>query len=347
MVVAPCPAHREAFPFVLSLALLMAVAPTVAAEPSCALAVTVEGVPQGTALQERLTAIARQEGACSARTWALRVAPGPKGTYVVALWNGTDLETRFANQAEVEPVASVLLRVALERQKQAAPPEASGSAPPPTPTSTPTTSTAPSDGPAPPPAATAPPSEVVVSVGVEAGPTVSNAGLGGEGGVLGFAHGRHLGAGIFGRYGVQGRAAQSRGAFEAGALGAVGTPLGPRVWLGGAFELGLSLQRAEGEADGNTASFAASGATVGGGAIALFTPTPRFQLAARLLGRWSSPAADPAEVTATTAKNNGKGKGVGAGKTVTTTAVDPASQNASQALGGGALSLVLGVGYVF
>lgn len=340
--------HRNARGGAISIALVLgglAAAPyAMAAEPTCALAVTVEGVPQSAALQERLTAIARQEGACTSRTWALRVAPGPKGTYVVALWNGTDLETRFATQAEVEPVASVLLRVALERQRQSAAPEpirvpaepaaSTGSAsPPPPPPSAP-----PSNGPAAP---------ISFSVGVEAGPSASNAGLGAEGGLLGFAHGRHLGAGLFGRFGAQGRSVQSRTAFDAGALGALGTPLGTRVWLGGVFELGVSLQRAEGEADGNTASFSASGITVGGGLMALFKPSAHLQLGARVLGRWSSPVADAAEVTATTAKNNGKGKGNGANKTVTTTTVDPASQNAVEALGGGAVSVLFGIGYAF
>ena len=319
-----------------------------AAEPKCALSVTVEGVPRGTALADRLTALARREGACSSQTWALRVAPGPKGAYVVALWNGTELETRFASQAEVEPVASVLLRVALERQGRD-PASAAASAH--------TESAAPSSSAPAPPAlepatrtvAPAAPAAAAFSLGLEAGPTVSNAGFGAEAGLIGFVHGRHLGAGVFGRYGVQGRPAQSRGAFEAGGLGAIGTPLGSRAWLGGLVELGVSLQRAKGEADGNSANIAASGAMVGGGVIALFTPTPRLLLGARVMGRWSSPSADARDVTSTTAKNpgNGNGRGNGANKTVTTTTTDAASQNAVDALGGGAVVLALSVGYAF
>ncbi len=329
----------------LAVALCVASGAAIAAEP-CALAVNVEGHPQGAVLRERLTAIARQEGACTSQTWALRVAPGPKGTYVVALWNGSDLETRFASQSEVEPVASILLRVALERQRQGKSPGTTqdGAAA----ADTATTST-PSDPP--PPTTSRDPSVVKagpsLSLGIEAGPAFTNAGAGAAGGIFALLRGRHLGVGVFGRYGAQGTAPQSRRAIEAGALGAIGAPLGERAWLGGVVELGVSLQRADGQADGNDARFSASGATIGGGLMALYQPTRHLQLGARLVGNWSSPEADPAEITATTAKNNGKGKGLGANKTVTTTTVDPASRNAAEALGGGAVSLFLGVGYAF
>ena len=187
------------------------------------------------------------------------------------------------------------------------------------------------------------------SLGLELGPVVSNAGFGGEAGLLGLFLGRHLGAGLFGRYGLQGRAQQARGAFEAGALGAVGTALGERVWLDGVVELGLSLQRAQGEADGSTANVSASGGTIGGGLLVSVSPLRHLQLGARVMGRWSSPSADARDVTSTTAKSNGNGngKGNGANKTVTTTTLDPASQHAVDALGGGAISLALSLGYAF
>ncbi len=99
-----------------------------AGEPTaCRVEIQIEEHPEAGALKQKLQEEARHLGAC-ARPWRLRVSPGPRGQYVLALWNGTDLETRWAGNArEVEAVAEVLLRVAVEHA-DAEPPAAGPSA---------------------------------------------------------------------------------------------------------------------------------------------------------------------------------------------------------------------------
>lgn len=332
-------------------------------EPACALAITLDGVEGGAGLKPKLAAVAQREGACDAKTWALRIAPGPKGTFVVALWNGEQLETRFAtNAAEIEPVASLLLRVAVARRAASEPTAASASAGPasapvtaasatseaadPIPSSSSSSSS--SSGPAPAPAAK---SSAAAIVALETGPVASAGGVGGDIGVSGLWLGRTFGAGPFVRYGAQGAPLHGRSAFEAGAFGVVGGHVSERVWLGGVGELGVSVQRANGEADGSKADASATGVTIGGGGIALLSLGKAFVLGARATGRWSSANAAPRQSTTSTTKPVGNGNGNGRGtppeKTTTTVTTSPASQEASDALGGGALALTLLVGYAF
>jgi hypothetical protein len=94
----------------------------------CRVEIRIEEHPTPEPLRRKLQEQARRLGACT-RAWTIRISPGPRGQYVLALWNGSDLETRWASNAqEVEAVAELLLRVAVEH----APPDppASGSAPP-------------------------------------------------------------------------------------------------------------------------------------------------------------------------------------------------------------------------
>jgi hypothetical protein len=315
-------------------------------EPACALAITLDGVEGGAALKPKLAAVAQREGACDAKTWALRIAPGPKNTFVVALWNGEQLETRFATgSGEIEPVASLLLRVALARRAATEPaaasaPVASARAPSESADSSRTSSSAPS-----------PKGSASAIVALEAGPVASAGGVGGDIGVSGLWLGRTFGAGPFVRYGAQGAPLHGRSAFEAGALGVVGGHVSERVWLGGVGELGVSVQRANGEADGSKADASATGVTIGGGGIALLSLGKAFVLGARATGRWSSANAAPRQSTTSTTKPVGNGNGNGRGtppeKTTTTVTTSPASQEASDALGGGALALTLLVGYAF
>jgi hypothetical protein len=330
------------------LGLLVAPRSAPAADPACALAVNVEGDSLTRSLAPRLLTVARRVGACEAPSWALRVAPGPNGSFVIALWNGQSLETRFAtNDAEVEPVASTLLRVALAANGQVA----AEDTPAGTPTSTPSASAAPASSEQPPSPPAAPPVSPPAGpffLGLRAGPAASRGGFGAEGGVVLGLWWRHLGLGVVGRFSSQGQALHSRRALETGVIGLFGSPFGAteRVWLGAVAELGVSSQQAKGEADGSQATLNAGGLGLGAGALVSFAVTEHVRFGGSILARWSSASASPRTRTTTTEKGN-NGNGVGSGKTVTVTTDDPASREASDALGGVAGSLGLFVGYAF
>lgn len=341
-------------------ALGVAALPAHADERACTLAVTVEGEGLDSSLAPRLLAVARRVGACEAPSWALRVAPGPNRSFVIALWNGKSLETRFATRdEEVEPVASTLLRVALAADAEGA---AGGQASPAV-----SSSAGAADSPSGAPAASAtsprsssprPGDAPAVSsplfVGVAAGPAVSPAGFGGEAGLLIGLQWRHAGVGLVGRLSGQAQAMHSRRALEAAAVGFLGTPIGgsERTWLGAVAEIGVSSQQATGKSDGTQATLNASGLSLGLGPMFTVRVGQRARVGAALVGRWSSASADPATSTTTTEKGNpgvgnGQGAGQGGGKTVTTVAEVPASREAAGALGGVSGAAQLFVSYAF
>ena len=318
--------------------------PALAAEPSCALAISVEGIEGAALLQDKLTIVARREGACGARSWALRVSPAPKGAYIVALWNGSVLETRFAGEkAEVEPVASLLLRVAVARDAEVPAPAVS-------PRATDASAVA-TGGPGTEPPVTALASSTAVIVALEGGPVVSAGGVGGRAGLLALGLGRTFGAGAFADYGAQAGPRRSRGEAEAGGIAVVGTSVGQRVWLGAALELGVSVQRARGDVDGTERTATGTGVLLGAGGLLLISPTARLRLGSRLGARWSSATAAARTLTTVTDKTPGngnpRGEGQGVDKTRTETSLDPASREASEAVGGAALALTLVAGIAF
>ena len=77
---------------------------------------------------------------------------------------------------------------------------------------------------------------------------------GGSGGLWAGYLGSRFGGGLFGRYAQASTDAHARRALGGGAFGIVGARLGERTFLGGILEAGLSAERAEGHADGRTAS---------------------------------------------------------------------------------------------
>jgi hypothetical protein len=327
-----------------ALGCVAAAAITHADEPRCALAVDVEGDSLAPTLAPRLLGVARRVGACDAPSWALRVAPGPKGSFVIALWNGKTLETRFAtDDAEVEPVASTLLRVALTADGQVPLEDRAADVPASRPVAS--SDSAPTGGSGAAPAAVGP-----FFLGAQAGPVASRGGFGGEGGLWLGLWWRHVGVGVVGRFSAQGQALHSRRALETAAIGLLGSPVGTseRVWLGAVAELGVSSQQAKGQADGAEATLDAGGLALGLGGLVSYAATEHLRLGGSIQARWSSVSASPRTTSTTTEKgNNGKGNGNGSGKTVTVTTEDPASREASGALGGVAGAVQLFVGYAF
>lgn len=321
---------------------------------SCQLTVTVEGVPDGPALAAKLEALAAREGACDASTWALRISGAPRGQYIVALWNGADLETRWAtNRGEVDVVASLLLRVALQKRAAVAasvssapaphePPAGSEAAPPPPAAAA---SASPGAAPAPPPA--------TVAVGLVPGWIVaSQAGVGPEVAIGALVMGTYLRGGLMLRYGHASTSGRSRSEASASAVGMGGTFVSPSVWLGGFAGLGLAMERTSATDAGTTSEGRATGLLISGGPIAFFGLGAGWHLSTAIDLRWStaSATAESATVTTVVDKTNpgqGKGKPPTGTTTTSTTAVEPASQDAVDALGGSGVAATLGVWRAF
>ena len=331
-----------------ALAALVGLAPflgAAAAPRACATRVAFEGVADK-ALEGRLLEVVRREGGCDS-PWVLRIAAAPKGQYVVALWTGSDLETRWATSLpEAEVVASLLLRVAVERRNAAAPGTASTAAPAPAP-------------------ADAPPPEVVyvdrpvdrpgdrrLSIGPFAGVEAARGAQGGPTGGLEALYGRSpLRFGLGPRVSALSTSGGARFEIALPVVLVLSGSVSDRVDLGVQAEVGASMQRAQATVGASTATSSAVGLLVGGGPRVDW----RFGEAwsASLLGavRWSSAqaSADAATVSMTTTTNPGMGKGKGGPPpmTTTTTAIDPASTDAVARLGGAAFGLTVGVGHAF
>lgn len=328
---------------------------TARASESCQLAVTVEGVPDGPALAAKLEALAAREGACDASTWALRISGAPRGQYIVALWNGADLETRWAtNRGEVEVVASLLLRVAL--QKRAAVAAAVSSSPPSPPASSEPSPEPPAGSAVPPPSTTlpgAPPAPPAVAVGLVPGFIVAGqAGAGPEVAIGALVMGSYLRGGLMLRYGHASASGRSRSEASASAVGMGGTFVSPSVWLGGFASLGLAMERTSATNAGATSEGRATGLLVSAGPIAFFGLGAGWHLSTAIDLRWSTANATPESATVTTVvdKTNpgqGKGKPPTGTTTTSTTAVEPASQDAVDALGGSGVAATLGVWRAF
>ena len=259
---------------------------------------------------------------------------------MVALWTGSDLETRWANGLpEAETVAALLLRTAVEHRDAARPPSSSASAP----TADAPPSTVASAGPS---------SSWSPRAGVFAGLAVASAaGTGPEVGVdLTYGTPR-IAFGVAPRWSGSTRGGGSRSSIVVPAIARLGFLPSPSFWLGAQVEVGLDVERATGAASGTTATLGASGLSLGAGARFALSLGAGWDAALVASVRDSTASASPAEASTTTTQpggNNGKGVGGGAPKTTTTsTAVDPASADAASRLGGASFSATLGIGRSF
>ena len=341
---------RRALP--LALAALASMLPVLAAgaPPECATKIALEGVSDK-ALEGRLLEVVRREGGCGS-PWVLRIAAAPKGQFVVALWTGSDLETRWATSlAEAEIVASLLLRVAVERQNASAPPAASSAASAP---ASATASVMPAASAAPPDVVYVDrPEERALSVGPFAGVELASGAQVGPSGGLELLYGRGpIRFGVAPRVGALFATGGSRTELALPVVVVLSARVGERFDVGLQAEAGASIQRAQATVGTSTATSGAVGLLVGGG--------PRVDWrfgdawSASLVGaiRWSSAraSADAASVTSTTTVGNpgmGKGKGGPPAKTTTTVMTDPASIDAVARLGGVGVGVAGGFAYAF
>jgi hypothetical protein len=299
----------------------------------CAAKVALEGVSDA-GVERRLSELLRREGGCSS-PWVLRISAAPKGQFVVALWTGSDLETRWANGlGEAEAVAGILLRTAVEHRDAAAPPA----------------SAAPS-GSAAPSSPVAPASEWAPRAGLFGGVAVAAAsGVGPEVGLDVTVGTPRLAFGLAPRWSRAARDGGSRSSVVVPAIVRLGFLPSASTWLGVQLEVGVDLQRANGVAAGTTASLGATGVDLGAGARFAVQLGAGWDLALLASVRGSTAAASPVTSSTTVtqpAGNNGKGMGSGPVRTTTTSEIDPASADASSRLGGGSVSATLGVGRTF
>lgn len=313
-------------------------ASVVRAEGKCRLDVQVEGAPDGQALAARLREEAVRGQACS-RPWTLRVSPGPRGQFIVALWNGSTLETRWASNArEIEPVASLLMRVAVER---AGGPEAGSSAPMPS-GSTP-------GGEVSPPPSMEPPAPFTLGAG--AGPMWAARSGAGVSGTLSFlAGGSHLRVGLTSHLDwVSGDA--RRTGLGVGVIGVAQTTPSPAWRVGLGVEVGGGVQHAEASVAGQSASQSAVGFEVGAAPFVGRRLGSSWWLTASVPVRLSTISATAkATTTTTTTGKPADTPGNGSGKDKTTTITTPPTAAAIQAadsLGGITAAVLIGVAYEF
>ena len=252
-------------------------------------------------MRERLERDAATQSACHA-DWRLRVSAAPKGHYVVGLATAGDLQTRgAANAQEAEVVASLLLRVAVDRVGPAMSPAAAHEAP---------------AEPAPAPPAAEPAKEAHrVSLW---------AGLGG-----GLAWSERAGVGPFGRiellyktpyfaFGIAPdvarlvRAGRARTDVDLPMVAFVHGDARRGVALGAFVELGAAIERASPSADGSVQGGSVVAPLIGAGPAAEWQlpggPCVRLALAARYVAIGADGGVAP------TAASDGGPNGVGVGK---------------------------------
>lgn len=257
-------AHRRA---IESLALLCALAAPHRAwgQPgeACRLEIRIEDHPEAEKLTRKLQEVSQRAGACT-RPWSLRAAPGPKGQFVIALWNGSDLETRWAaNAREVEAVTELLLRVAVEHAQAAEPPTTSASVlvapppdppppppPPPPPAPTPTPDLAPLPPTAPPAPAPAPGFTLGPTVGVGSKP---HTGLSAEVGAL-LLLGEGLRLGLWPTLGGSSGHGASRRDLGLPVVASYLAPIRNGLTIGGGLGAGLEASWVSGSVGGATVS---------------------------------------------------------------------------------------------
>lgn len=329
-VLLPCP--RRGLLVAWGLLAPLAVASAARAQDAgrCRFEVQVEGTPDDRAFSEALREEVLRSHTC-ARPWKLRVTPGPRGQYKIALDSGASVETRVAsNSREVTPVAALLMRLMAAADPAPPPPEP------------------------PPPARTAAPEGSMeapdrYAIALTVGPTwASHAGVGPEGGLEFTIGGAHLRAGLGGRLArVSGDAARSE--LGVSAVGQAQFYPAPSLALGLGVEAGLGAQSAEATAGGRTMSTSAAGLVVGASPFVAWHLGSSWWLRAAVPVRLSTASATPASETTTVAPgNSGNSNGNGKGKNEKeVTQVPPAARAAADALGGLTVSLAVGVVYAF
>jgi hypothetical protein len=279
---------------------------------------------------------AQRLGLCQ-RSWVIKLARTQPGTYTIALWTASDLETRSTDDpAQIVPVSQLLLRVAVERSE--APAEALGSG-----TTAPELAPAAPEAPAP-PAAPAPPPEPLARgiVALRLGPQwAERAGWGLEVGVeAGIERG-------LGRWSLAPRVASASG-DPARITTALPLRFGfhESEGLGAFAELGLVWQRI-GASDAGVPADARWGLGLGAGASFTHKLGQRLRWHVALPLRYDFFSTEPdeallaaANATPTTPGNNGNGNGNGK-KNVGPTASDVS--DAARRFGGFSVGLQLGL----
>jgi hypothetical protein len=328
--------------------ILLSAEPAFGQQSRCRFTVETDGSAETAKAAELLRRDVDRLGLCP-RPWVVKFSQSSQKSYTIALWTGSDLETRSTGDADqIVPVSQMLLRVAVERAGP--PPEPPPAAPPAAPP------------PEPPPA---PPSQVEPSsrglIAFRLGPVWSDrAGWGVGGGVeAGLEHGLL-------RWSLAPHASWVRDSSEARVTVVVPVRLGfhESNGLGAFLELGPAWQRV-GESQAGAPADARWGLGLGGGLS--FThalgKSARWHLALPVRFDLFSTAADdpPAPVTPSPTEmpgngnngngnngNNGNGNGNGNDKDknkepLTPEALSEALTESARNFGGFSIGLQFGV----